>query len=210
MPNKLILASSSPRRREVLQSLGLDFAVETSDVEETFSPDTHPVDVVRQLAVRKAQAVARRHTNARQSEAAETAEAAKLDTLILAADTIVVDDGEILGKPSNAAHALQMLTQLQGHTHDVYTGVCLIRLSDEHMETAVEHTRVTMGQADAHLLTRYVDSGDPLDKAGAYGIQGPGAVLVERIEGDYFTVVGLPVRRVALMLAEFGMDVLKP
>lgn len=194
----LILASSSPRRRQLLETIGLKFSIVVSDVDETFAPSLAPAEVVKNLAQRKAQAVAARYTQNGVSD----------DTLILAADTIVVHEGTILGKPTDKQQAIEMLTRLQGQTHEVFTGVCLVRLPDGEMEAVTERTLVTMGALDQEEIVRYVDSGDPLDKAGSYGIQGPGATLIERIEGDYFTVVGLPVRRVSMMLKKHGFNVI--
>lgn len=195
---KLVLASSSPRRRELLRGLGLDFSIEVSAVDETFAENLSPAEVVTGLAERKAKAVANRMIE----------QGLREPTLVLAADTIVVHDGTILGKPCDKSDAVRTLKRLAGQTHEVYTGVCLIRLPDMQFESGRERTLVTMGHVDESEIERYVNSGDPMDKAGSYGIQGPGAVLVKRIEGDYFTVVGLPVRRVAMMLKKHGYHVL--
>ena len=207
---RLVLASSSPRRRELLHTLGVEFDIEVSDVDESFEPSLHPSEVVRQLAERKAKTVANR-LHARQFDPLKGTTAPSLfsgrnpqQTLVLAADTIVVLDGTILGKPCDRGHAIEMLSKLQGRTHEVFTGVCLCQLPSGAMESGTERTLVTMGQLDRREIEDYVDSGHPMDKAGSYGIQGAGAVLVERVEGDYYTVVGLPVRRIALMLKKHG------
>ena len=208
----LVLASSSPRRRELLRTLGVDFDIEVSDVDESFERGLPPSEVVRQLAERKAKAVAHRLDATRPSTLQDTqphinlASVPAAETLILAPDTIVVLDGTILGKPFDRQHAIDMLSTLQGKTHEVFTGVCLYQLPSGTMESGTERTRVTMGQLERIEIEAYVDSGDPMDKAGSYGIQGPGAVLVEGVEGDFFTVVGLPLRRVALMLKKHGFE----
>ncbi len=184
----LILASGSPRRRQLLEQIGLTFAVRSSDVDESVSPGLTPAQVVESLSARKGEAVA--------------AEAAPGD-LVLSADTVVALDGAILGKPRDRAEAEAMLTALSGRTHQVYTGVTL--LQDGRRLTEHEVTAVTFRPLSPEEIAAYVSTGEPMDKAGAYGIQGLGALLVERLEGDYFNVMGLPLCRLGEMLAQFGV-----
>ena len=184
----LILASGSPRRRQLLEQVGLTFAVRSSDVDESVSPGLTPAQVVESLSARKGEAVA--------------AEAAPGD-LVLSADTVVALDGAILGKPRDRAEAEAMLTALSGRTHQVYTGVTL--LQDGRRLTEHEVTAVTFRPLSPGEIAAYVSTGEPMDKAGAYGIQGLGALLVERLEGDYFNVMGLPLCRLGEMLAQFGV-----
>ena len=194
---KLILASSSPRRRELLSMLGLEFSIDVSDLDEVIEEGLAPNEVVRQLASQKATAVAKR-------QPPETS-----DTLILAADTIVVLDGRILGKPVDRNEAIEMLSRLQGNRHEVFTGVCLIHLPSGRVQSEFERTEVTMAPLLRSEIEHYVDTLEPMDKAGAYGIQGFGATIIEGITGDYFTVMGLPVRRVSLMLKAQGIDIVQ-
>ena len=184
----LILASGSPRRRQLLEQIGLTFVVRSSDVDESVSPGLTPALVVESLSARKGEAVA--------------AEAAPGD-LVLSADTVVALDGAILGKPRDRAEAEAMLTALSGRTHQVYTGVTL--LQDGRRLTGHEVTAVTFRPLSPEEIAAYVSTGEPMDKAGAYGIQGLGALLVERLEGDYFNVMGLPLCRLGEMLAQFGV-----
>ena len=184
----LILASGSPRRRQLLEQIGLTFVVRSSDVDESVSPGLTPAQVVESLSARKGEAVA--------------AEAAPGD-LVLSADTVVALDGAILGKPRDRAEAEAMLTALSGRTHQVYTGVTL--LQDGRRLTEHEVTAVTFRPLSPGEIAAYVSTGEPMDKAGAYAIQGLGALLVERLEGDYFNVMGLPLCRLGEMLAQFGV-----
>jgi len=178
----IVLASASPRRKQLLQMLGLTAAVQPADVQEIPLPREQPAAYSRRLARDKARAVPGR--------------------LVLGADTIVVLDGEILEKPRDAEHAVEMLSRLQGRTHEVISAVCLI--ADGIERVAHDCTAVTFRPATEQMLRDYVATGEPLDKAGAYGIQGWGAALVERIEGDFFGVMGLPVRLVLALLEEAG------
>ena len=187
----LILASGSPRRRQLLEQIGLTFAVRSSDVDESVSPGLTPAQVVESLSARKGEAVA--------------AEAAPGD-LVLSADTVVSLDGAILGKPRDRAEAEAMLTALSGRTHQVYTGVTL--LQDGRRLTEHEVTAVTFRPLSPGEIAAYVSTGEPMDKAGAYGIQGLGGLLVEGIRGDYHNVMGLPICRLGRMLLDFGVDCL--
>lgn len=188
----LILASASPRRRELVALLGVPFQVDPADIDEE-PPDGHtPEEVARRLAREKAQAVARRRRYG----------------IVLGADTIVVLEGEILGKPRDTEDALAMLRRLNGNEHQVLTGVALLDVADGTVvreQVDVVCTRVWFRQVSEEHLRRYVNTGEPMDKAGAYGAQGYGSTLIERIEGCYFNVVGLPVSRVCAMLEAWGI-----
>ena len=175
----IILASGSPRRWELLEQVGIPFETDTSEADETMGDGIKPADYVEELSKRKAEAVASRHP----------------DDVILGADTIVAFDDKILGKPSDADEAYDMLCMLAGRTHSVYTGVTII-FPYQNIETFHVKTDVKMYDMDKKILREYTESGEPLDKAGAYGIQGKGAILVERIDGDYSNVKGLPVAEV--------------
>lgn len=193
----IVLASASPRRRALLRQIGLPFRVVPAGLDEdavlaTLGRDAAPAAAVELLAAAKARHVARRLRRPR---------------LVLAADTTVVLDGEMIQKPRDAADARRMLARLAGRTHEVYTGVALVDPAGGRERVAHERTRVTMARMDPGLIDRYVRTGEPLDKAGAYAVQGFGSVLVERIEGCYFNVVGLPLPLLARMLAGFGIDV---
>lgn len=193
MDKKIVLASASPRRRELLQNMGLDFEIITSDGAEQVFENELSQDTVKRLSSEKALNVAKR--------------APYDDCIVIGADTVVAIDGKILGKPVDEGDAKRMLTLLSGRTHKVYTGVSVIettsgeRVSD-YVETEVKFVNLTERQ-----IEKYVSSGEPMDKAGAYGIQDLGAMLVEKINGDYFNVVGLPVSRLARILRDrFGVD----
>jgi septum formation protein len=178
----LVLASASPRRRQLLEMLGIPLLVKAADVLETPLPGEDPRAYTRRLARDKARAVPGR--------------------LVLGADTTVVLDDQLLEKPVDDADALRMLTALQGRTHTVVTAICLI--ADAVERIAIDETRVTFRPCTEEFLRDYIATGEPLDKAGAYGIQGWGAALVERIDGDFFGVMGLPVRLVLQLLDEAG------
>lgn len=188
----LILASSSPRRRELLDRLGLAFVVQPSSEEESVPAGTPPRAMVEMLAERKARSISREHDQG----------------LIIGSDTIVVLDGEVLGKPKDAQDAFRMLSGLQGRTHTVYTGVAVIDAARGRSSVRSSSTEVRIKPLSADRIERYIATGEPNDKAGAYGIQGLGATLVQEIHGDYFTVVGLPVGLLSDMLAEFGVHVM--
>lgn len=183
-PPRLVLASSSPRRAEVLRTLGLDFRVEPPELDEEILSGEPPSDTVERLARRKA------------------ATAARPDALALGADTLVALDGEVLGKPPDRAGTEAMLRSLSGRTHRVHTGVAVA--SPERTESGVRTTRVRFRALTADEISEYAATDEPADKAGAYGIQGMGASLVEAIEGDYFAVMGLPVSLTLELLERFG------
>lgn len=186
----LILASASPRRRQLLEMLGLQVVVRPSHIPEERRPGEAPVAYAERLAREKALAVP--------------------GDLVLGADTTVLLDGELLEKPADAEDAVRMLRRLQGRTHEVITSVALV--AQGRVRLATDVTRVTFRACNDDFLRAYVATGEPMDKAGAYGIQGYGAALVERIEGDFFGVMGLPVRLVLELMEaagvryDFGME----
>jgi septum formation protein len=180
----ITLASSSPRRRQLLEMLGIPVKVVPPNVPEVRRPFETPVDYVERLARDKALSVA--------------------DDLVLGADTTVVVRDAVLEKPTDAADALRMLQRLQGRTHQVVTSIALV--ANEAVHQATDVTNVTFRRADDEFLEAYVATGEPMDKAGAYGIQGYGAALVERIEGDFFSVMGLPLRLVLTLMREAGRE----
>jgi septum formation protein len=180
----LILASASPRRRELLTSLGLDFTVLPSSVDEASIPidGLTPAQTVEKLARVKAEAVAELYP----------------DRLVIGADTVVVQNDVIYGKPVDAADAVRLLGLLQGQAHQVFTGVAVV--AGARCVTAIETTQVWMRPLSEAERQAYVATGEPMDKAGAYAIQGAGSVLIPRIEGCYFNVVGLPLHRLSMLL----------
>jgi septum formation protein len=184
---RIVLASQSPRRRELLAQIGIPHEVRPADVDESVLPGEEPLPHVERLARAKAHALAEREPH----------------TVVVAADTIVVVDGRILGKPTGDAHAREMLGALSGRTHTVHTAVAVAR--GDVTLSAVESVAVTFHPLTDADIAASVATGEPHDKAGAYGIQGYGAVLVERIEGDYFAVMGLPLARLVRLLGEVGV-----
>ena len=190
----LVLASASPRRRDLLTQAGLTFAVETADIPETPLDGEEAATYVLRLAEAKAQAVwARRQVEPASDE----------PLIVLGADTCVLCQGEILGKPRDVTDARRMLELLSGRTHQVLTGLCALTRRESFAD--VEITQVTFNVIEEAELVRYLSSREPMDKAGAYGIQGFAARWIPRIEGDYFNVVGLPIARTVALLAEAGV-----
>ena len=187
-----ILASQSPRRKELFGRLVPEFTVIVDDSTEVWVPEEKPEATVKRLAEEKARNVAAKTDK---------------DALVLAADTVVVLDGKILGKPKNEAEAYAMLTALSGNTHQVFTGIAVLDRKSGECVTAAECTKVYFVDLNEETIRYYIASGEPMDKAGAYGIQDLGALFVEGIEGDYFNVVGLPLCRLGKLLKEsFGID----
>lgn len=184
---RVILASQSPRRRELLSLIGVEHDVLPADIDETFLTEEVPIEHVERLAREKARLVASRHPT----------------DVVIGADTIVVLDGEVLGKPASTGEAIATLTRLSGRTHTVHTAVAVSY--DDRMVAAVESVEVTFRKMGREQIEAYVATGEPMDKAGAYGIQGYGATIVERIHGDYFAVMGLPLGRLVLLLRELGL-----
>ncbi len=186
---KLILASASMRRAEILHSAGLPFSVLSSAVDETPIPGESAKQMVQRLALAKVELAAARAVG---------------PAIIIAADTVVTLDGMILGKPRTTDDARQMLEKLSGRTHSVITGVALIRLPDTERREFIETTHVQFGALDEEEIVRYLSSGEPFDKAGAYAIQGRAGRYIPRIEGCYYNVVGLPLARLCNALTELG------
>lgn len=192
----IILASTSPRRKELIASLHLAFEVIPSHADEDTPVEWTPEQTVQELAMRKALAVFR-DLDGRGS-----------DAVIVGSDTIVVLDGEILGKPVDEQDAERMLTKLQGRTHRVFTGIACIDADNGQSVVNYRQTEVTMKELSEATIRGYVQTGEPMDKAGSYAIQGIGASLVDRIEGCYFNVVGLSLPLLSDMLDGFGIHVL--
>lgn len=184
---EIILASGSPRRREILSELNIPFQVIPSDAEEIIEANCPPYLTVERLSLLKA---------------ADVAKTQNKNALVIGADTVVVLDGEILTKPKDAEDAKRMLALLSGREHSVLTGISVVRCSDAKAVSVYEETKVRFGPISEEEIERYVASGEPLDKAGAYGIQGLGSLFTQKIDGDYFNVVGLPVFRLAKLLKE--------
>ena len=189
----MILASQSPRRRELLSDAGFDLEIVPANIDENRREDETPVELVARLATEKAESVR------------GSLGSAPADGLLVAADTIVWMGDEALGKPADPADAARMLRELSGRTHHVSTGVCAMKLGPDASPIAttsfVENTDVTFWKLSDAEIVAYVETGEPLDKAGAYGIQGAGRLLVQEISGDYANVVGLPVSRLVRELA---------
>ncbi|MBI4844189.1 MAG: septum formation inhibitor Maf [Nitrospirae bacterium] len=186
---KIILASSSPRRREILKNAGLKFKVDAGDYEEDLSLKLRPHELAKFLSREKAKAVAARHK----------------DALIIAADTFILYKSKILGKPHTKAEAKKMLMMLNNKTHSVITGFTIIDTATGKIISKPVETKVTFNKLTGKEIGSYVETGEPLDKAGAYAIQGLGALLVKKIEGDYLNVIGMPLSALAGCLKKFGV-----
>ena len=184
---RMVLASQSPRRRELLTLVGIPHEVRPADIDETLYPGESAEGHSERLAREKAQAIAAREPGA----------------VVIGSDTIVVVDGDILGKPRDAGEARRMLARLSGRSHTVFTAVAVAR--GERVAAGVERVGVTFRAIAPWEIDAYVATGEPMDKAGAYGIQGFGATIVERVEGDYFAVMGLPLVRLVRLLADVGV-----
>jgi|HubBroStandDraft_6_1064221.scaffolds.fasta_scaffold24547_7 septum formation protein len=189
---KLILASSSPQRAKILREAGIAFEICATQIDETPLPGETAQAMVARLAEAKARA------------AASQLDPGTRECMIVGADTTVALDGEILGKPDDSAHAREMLASLSGRTHSVLTGIFLLRLPDNATRTTVENSAVTFVPLDEKEIDAYVATGEPLGKAGAYGIQGQAGRYISKIEGCYFNVVGLPLARLYTLLRELG------
>ena len=188
---RIVLASSSPRRRELLSLIGVAHTVQPADVDETLLPGEQPAPHAERLARAKAATVTERLDG-------------EADALVIGADTIVVVDGDVLGKPRDAAAATGMLRRLAGRSHTVYTAVAVAR--GPRVVSGVESVDVTFRTLSDPEIAQYIATGEPMDKAGAYGIQGYGATIVERIVGDYFAVMGLALGRLVRLMAEVGVE----
>jgi septum formation protein len=183
---RLVLASSSPRRKELLEMIQLPFEILVSAVDESFDSHLSPKEIVQQLAFQKAKAVL----------------AKAKDACVIGADTVVVYEGTILGKPKDENEAFHMLKMLSGATHEVWTGVAIC--TEKEQITFAEQTKVTFWDLTDEEIAAYIATKEPLDKAGAYGIQQFGSLFVRKIEGDYFSVVGLPLAKTVRELKKFG------
>ena len=184
----LILASQSPRRRELLGLTGLDFVVRVADIDESMDESKAPFDEVARVSRLKALAVERTP-----------------EDVVIAADTIVVCGGEVLGKPRDEEDAFRILSLLSGRSHEVMTGMTVLR--GEEVITHTEVTKIHFRKLHPDEIRAYIASGEPMDKAGAYGIQGGAALFADQMEGDYYNVMGLPVCRLAMILRSFGLPV---
>ena len=188
---KLVLASASPRRKELLEKLGFRFDVDASGCEEKIDSELEPEELVRRISISKAKSVAARHKNA----------------VIIAADTVGVIGKKILGKPHTENQAGKMLKEISGKPHTVVTGFTILDTATNKIVSGTVKTTVYIKKLTPQEINAYVKTGEPLDKAGAYAVQGLGAVIVEKIEGDYYNVMGLPLNAVTEALKEFGIDV---
>ncbi len=177
---KIVLGSGSPRRKELLEQMGLDFEIMKSDKEEIIEDSLTPAEVVRSLALQKAEDIVQRVDK---------------DTILITADTIVECEGRILGKPIDEEDAFGMLKFISNKRHSVFTGVVVWDTKDDTKKEIVERTTVYIKNITDDEAWAYIRIGEPMDKAGSYGIQGKGAVLIEKIEGDYYSVMGLPVNK---------------
>jgi len=185
---RVVLASQSPRRRELLALIGVVHSVAPADIDESVHENEDPVAHAERLARTKATVIAARET----------------DAVVIGSDTIVVIDGEILGKPDNVQHATEMLRKLSGRTHTVVTAVAVA--TGDRVLSGVENVAVTFRALTDAMIADYIRTGEPMDKAGSYGIQGFGATIVERIDGDFFAVMGLPLGRLIGLCADLGLD----
>lgn len=187
---KLVLASASPRRQELMEMLGFNFTIVPSKIDEEKYNDLDPVEMVKELARAKAEDVA----------------ALVEDTVVIGSDTIVVLDDKVLGKPSDQPEARDMLRRLQNRRHSVYTGIAVWDTFSGQVVVDYDKTDVFMSSITDDDILEYVKTGEPMDKAGAYGIQGVGGIFVEKINGSYFTVMGLPIHKLVKVLKEFDIS----
>lgn len=189
---KIILASASPRRKELLEQMGLKFEIIPSKSEEVITK-TVPSEVVKELATQKA---------------SEIADKVSQSCIVIGSDTIVVLDNKIMGKPKDEQDAFDMLKSLQNNTHTVYTGICVIDKNDKETKKYIfcEATNVTMYPMSDKQILDYIATKEPMDKAGAYGIQGKSAIYIKSIDGEYYTVVGLPIARLYNEMLAHGID----
>lgn len=187
---QLILASQSPRRRELLGLFGIPFTVRCADIDETMDPAKPPAEEVARVSLAKAMAIPRQP-----------------EDVVIAADTVVVLGGQVLGKPRDEAHAVQMLTALSGRDHQVMTGMAVLR--GDRVITDTQITDIHFRALSQKEIRAYVATGEPMDKAGAYGIQGGAALFAERLQGDYYNVMGLPVCRLYQLLFEIAPEIME-
>jgi len=189
---QLILASTSPRRKEILSKTRLDFTTEASDYEEDMTLDLPPNELVQELSLGKAKDVATKHENA----------------IVIGADTIVVFNDKILGKPTSEQHAKEILQMLSGQENDVWTGFTIIDTKTNKTVSKAIRTRVFFRDLTEQEIDSYIATGEPMDKAGAYGIQDLASIFIEKIEGDYFNIMGFPLFAVVQTLKDFDIHVL--
>lgn len=202
---KIILASASPRRRELLAQIDVEFEVRVSDKEEIYH-SCKPEKIVKELALMKAENVAA--DLAEETRAAGEGNGELRNVVVIGADTVVVLDGQILGKPKDEEDAADILSRLQGRAHEVYTGTAILDYDEEGRRSVVNQavrTEVHVHAMEEAEIRRYIATGEPMDKAGAYGIQGRFAAFIDRIEGDYYNVVGLPVSSMYQELKKAGI-----
>jgi len=187
---RIILASASPRRKELLEQLGLHFDVEPSYCQEKVDDKQEPLELAKSLSVHKAKAVGNKNTGA----------------IIIAADTFVVLGERIIGKPNSLAEAKEILTELKGRTHSVITGFTVMDTSNSKIVSQSVETKVFVKDLSVEEIDAYIETQEPMGKAGAYAIQGLGAAIIDRIEGDYYNVIGLPVDAIVCVLKKFGIS----
>lgn len=185
----MILASKSPRRKEILENVGFNLDIISADIDEV-SDEKNNVDKIMDIAYKKTMAVAKDHR----------------DSFVVGADTIVELEGKIIGKPKDEKHAKEILTSLSGREHNVITGFCLINIEKNIIIKDYGITKVFFKELDQNMIQWYIDSGQPMDKAGAYGIQDKGSVFIEKIEGDFFTVMGFPIEKFVEHLNRLGIE----
>lgn len=190
---RIVLASKSPRRSEILNNIGLSFDVVESRFDEAYDASLKPEEVVKYLSYKKANEVANR---------------IKDDALVIGADTVVVLDNIIMGKPADKKEAFNMLRSLSNRQHHVYTGISIIRVPSHECISDFEVTGVKIKDLSDEEIENYIKTGEPMDKAGSYAVQGIGSLIVEKIDGCYFNVVGLPVYKLSCMLKKFGLNLL--
>lgn len=193
MEKKIILASASPRRQEMLRNLGLDFTIHPSGGDETVDDGLKPAEIVELLAERKAADVASGYS----------------EGIVIGSDTIVVVDEQVLGKPKDQQDAFRMLSLLQGRAHSVLSGLAVIDIASGERRKGHIETKVQMRSLSEEEIQDYIATQEPMDKAGAYAIQGLGSIFITGIKGDYFSVVGLPVQLLASYLQPLGIQILK-
>ena len=204
--SQIILASQSPRRKELLEQIGLEFEICPAKGEEIITK-TIPEEVVMELSKQKAEEVAAMVSSYAKEHKDITTPS---DIMVIGADTVVAYDGKILGKPADEADAKRMLTMLSGNTHSVFTGVTLVLIDKSGRAGELvfyEKTDVKMHKMSEAEIDRYIATGEPMDKAGSYGIQGKCAIYIEKIDGDYNNVVGLPITRIYQELKKIGIDI---
>ena len=206
--SRIILASGSPRRKELLEQIGLEFEICPAKGEEVITTNV-PEDVVRELSRQKAEEVA---SGILAYNEAHSDIVTPQDSLVIGADTVVAYDGQILGKPADEADAKRMLSMLSGNVHSVYTGVTFVIIGKDGRtgeSSFVETTDVHMFAMSEQEIDRYIASGEPMDKAGSYAIQGKCGIYIEKIDGDYYNVVGLPIARMYQSLKDIGIDLFR-